>query len=565
MDISVKVVLITIVIIVLVICKIIYDEKKYKNRLIARLKNTWGMPVRNEYSPELMKNITYYYNQVKGENDVDDITCNDIDLDSVYRLLNQTRTSIGEEYLYALLRKPCIDEKELRERERIIEIMSNNPEERLKLQIALSQMGKPGKISVYQYLQGIKNIKCDSKIKHIMLAVLPVISAGFCFFMPDVMILVTVFLIVNNIISYYKSKAKIDAYIQLFGFIVRTIKQGKDIARHKITGIEKYQERLFECTDKFKRFCKNSFLVSGGSQMGGDILDSIGDYFRMIFHIDLIKICTMAEEAARYEKELFEIYEIIGYIDSMISIASYRNGIEEYCIPELVHTQEKSQKNFLEFRELYHPLINEPVKNSLTTDGCILLTGSNASGKSTFIKTVAINAIMAQTIHTVLAKEYHSSYYYIYSSMALRDDLFSNESYYIVEIKSLKRIIDKVKTSEIPVLCFIDEVLRGTNTLERIASSSEILAKLSKSGAMCFAATHDIELTSMLEKYFSNYHFEEHVEENDVLFDYKLRTGRANTRNAIKLLKMIGYDNDITGNAEKHALDFLDRGVWNKL
>ena len=274
----------------------------------------------------------------------------------------------------------------------------------------------------------------------------------------------------------------------------------------------------------------------------------------------------MAKEAAKYEKELFEIYEIIGYIDSMVSIASYRQSLEYYCIPELVHTDSgKSHDIFIECSELYHPLIDEPVKNSIKTDKCVLLTGSNASGKSTFIKTVALNAIMCQTIHTALAKNYHSSYYYIYSSMALRDDLFSNESYYIVEIKSLKRILDKVKSSSVPVLCFIDEVLRGTNTLERIASSSEILAKLSKLGAMCFAATHDIELTSILENYFSNYHFEEHVDDNDVLFDYKLRKGKANTRNAIKLLKMIGYDDDITYNAENHAINFLDTGVWNKI
>jgi len=148
--------------------------------------------------------------------------------------------------------------------------------------------------------------------------------------------------------------------------------------------------------------------------------------------------------------------------------------------------------------------------------------------------------------------------------MALRDDLENSESYYIVEIRSLQRILDKVKESKVPVLCFIDEVLRGTNTLERIASSSEILAYLAGKGAMCFAATHDIELTNMLKKYYVNYHFEEHVDEEDVLFDYRLREGAANTRNAIKLLNMIGYDKVITYNAEKQARDFLKSGLWKE-
>lgn len=107
----------------------------------------------------------------------------------------------------------------------------------------------------------------------------------------------------------------------------------------------------------------------------------------------------------------------------------------------------------------------------------VLLTGSNASGKSTFLKTVAVNGILAQTIHTCLADRYASCFYQMYTSMALRDDLQSQESYYIVEIKSLKRILDHVG-EEVPMICFVDEVLRGTNTVERIAASSQILKSM---------------------------------------------------------------------------------------
>lgn len=216
----------------------------------------------------------------------------------------------------------------------------------------------------------------------------------------------------------------------------------------------------------------------------------------------------------------------------------------------------------MEFTELYHPLLDEPVKNSASADRSILITGSNASGKSVFIKTVALNAIFAQTIYTVLADSYSSCFFNIYSSMALRDDIFSNESYYIVEIKSLKRIIDKASKADIPVLCFIDEVLRGTNTLERIASSSKILEYIADAKAMCFAATHDLELAKILSGRFDNYHFEEKVEENNVVFDYKLRKGTTKTRNAIKLLEMIGYNQHITKGAEKAAQFFLENGFW---
>lgn len=87
------------------------------------------------------------------------------------------------------------------------------------------------------------------------------------------------------------------------------------------------------------------------------------------------------------------------------------------------------------------------------------------------------------------------------------------------------------------MLCFVDEVLRGTNTVERISASTEILKSLSAEQVLCFAATHDVELTELLAKEYDNYHFEEEIVEGDVRFNYRLLTGKATTRNAIKLLE----------------------------
>ena len=105
----------------------------------------------------------------------------------------------------------------------------------------------------------------------------------------------------------------------------------------------------------------------------------------------------------------------------MLAAASYREMMGEWCEPQL--TQAKDRQFYLEADELYHPLLTDPVKNTIHTHRNVLLTGSNASGKSTFIKTVAINAILAQTIHTVLADSYRANFFRIYSYMALRDDI----------------------------------------------------------------------------------------------------------------------------------------------
>lgn len=133
----------------------------------------------------------------------------------------------------------------------------------------------------------------------------------------------------------------------------------------------------------------------------------------------------------------------------------------------------------------------------------------------------------------------------------------------MVEIKSIKRILDRAKGENgRPVLCFVDEVLRGTNTVERIAASTQIMKALAGGRTLCFAATHDVELTRLLEKDYDNYHFEERIAEKDIFFPYKLMAGPAVSRNAIALLNMLGYDEEITAEAEAMAERFLACGRW---
>jgi len=212
---------------------------------------------------------------------------------------------------------------------------------------------------------------------------------------------------------------------------------------------------------------------------------------------------------------------------------------------------------------LIHPLLDNPVPNDLDTASSVLLTGSNASGKSTFLKTVALNAIFAQSICTVLGTKYTAPAFRIYTSMAISDDLIAGESYFISELKSLRRIAD-ADTSKQPLLCVIDEVLRGTNTVERIAASSELLMHLNMENSLCLAATHDIELCALLDGQYRMLHFEETVtEDGDVLFDYVVKDGIATTRNAIKLLSSMGFDRKLVQRANERAERYSALGKWS--
>lgn len=536
------------------------NERNINRKTVNQLKEEWTQIPEEEYTTEKFESLQAYYQSIRDDNlDIDPITWNDLDMNEIFMLMNNTQSAIGEEYLYALLRKPCFSKEELKERNRLIEFFQTRENERIKLQTSLHQIGKLYKISVYEYTNRLGEEKQKSNLPHYFMALGLILSVCLLFIQPSLGGVCTLAFIGINIYYYYKRRAKIEKFLTVFSYLLRLLDNISGIVKLDITEIAFYTDLLKKDSAVFKKFKRGANLLLANNA-GGSIMDTILDYIRMLFHVDLIKYNSMLNFFHKNRNILNRIFINIGFLDSMIAAASFRAKLEYYCLPELT----KGGRPKLSVTKLYHPLIADPVANSITEDQSVLITGSNASGKSTFIKTLALNAILSQTIYTSVSKEYKASYFQIYSSMALRDNLFGNESYYIVEIKSLKRILDRLN-KEIPTLIFIDEVLRGTNTLERIAASSRILVSMAKSNALCFAATHDIELTHILEHYYSNYHFQEKIANNQIIFDYKLYQGRAVSKNAIKLLSLLGYTKDIIESAQKAADDFLNDGEWGKI
>lgn len=551
-----------VALIALIFLKVKNDKQKFERQMNEYLETNWGQVPSQEYSYEKLASIPRYYEAHKDASlDVDDITWNDLDMDRIFMLLNHTESSIGEEYLYCLLRKLQYTKNSLEERNRLITFFSEHPRERKLIQKKLRMMGKLKDISFYEYINRVDALKPHKPyMDYLCLFLLPAAIATL--FIPGIgsygFGIVTAVL-VFNIILYYRRKGQISVFFNVFSYILRLLAYMEELSKVKIEGLEDYLNELSGEISKFKSFRRGAFLAVS-KKSSGSLEDVILDYLRLLTHFDLIKFDHMANDLRSKKENLNRLFEIIGLLDSVIAIASFRELMnQEFCLPEFSKISCQ-----LEARQLYHPLIIDPVKNSISAKTSILLTGSNASGKSTFIKTVAINAILAQTICTALCTYYKGCFFKVYSSMALRDDIMSQESYYIVEIKSLKRIYDE-SGSEIPILCFVDEVLRGTNTAERIAASSQILKALCARNALVFAATHDVELTHILDKYYQNYHFEERIEEDNVLFDYVLREGRATSRNAIKLLALMGYSKEIIEQATDEVNHFLKTNQWNSL
>ncbi|MDO5293845.1 MAG: hypothetical protein Q4F05_13995 [bacterium] len=544
----------------LLLVKSYFDQKKHNEAIRANIRETWGKAPLEEYSEKKMEFLKAYYcaNHDK-DTDLDDITWNDLNMDEIYKLLNHTSTSIGEEYLYAMLRKLSFDQDVLNERGRLADYFSTHEKEREELQFAMRQFGKLNEISLYEYINRTDNIEVQKPWMHYVYALSFFAAIGLIFIHPGLGAIATFAVLANNIIRYNATKAKIAGYFNVFSYLLRMIEGVEMLGKTEMKGLEGYTDQLQKDAKAFRKFKRGAGIVLGGRSAVSGLSEIFLDYIRMIFHVDIIKFNNMLGELRTNKQVVNRMYDQIGLLDSALAIASFRELMGTYSRPELV----KTTKPFMEVTNVYHPLITNPVKNSIYQSKPALVTGSNASGKSTFLRTVAINAVLAQTIDTSLSDSYKGSYFKIYSSMALSDSLLNGESYYMAEIKSLKRILDQMKKGT-PILCFVDEVLRGTNTIERISASAEILKNIAKNNVLCMAATHDIELTNILEDDYTNYHFQEEVKENDVLFDYKLYSGKARSKNAIKLLGMIGYDRSIIDEANKRANTFLETGEWTK-
>ena len=537
-------------------------QVKNQEKLFRRsLRENYGKEIQKEYSLERFARLDSYLERHQEEKQLDDITWNDLGMDEIFRQIDRTYSAAGEEYLYYTLRNIFCGREALEHLEEVVTWLDGQEDTRVRIQLLMKQLGHLGKYSLYDYLDNLDYLGERSNRKMIVGNLLYLPFAGLLFVQPAVGSIGIVVCMLWHILTYFREKKVIEPYIVSFAYVLRLVDVCEELQKQKIPVYEKELGELREALKSLRELRRGSYWGMAGNQgqIGGNPLDILSDYLRMILHLDILQFNCMLQKLRKKTDQVEIMLGIIGYLDMAVAIGGFRRSLEGYCIPEL---EEVTQKAFIDMENGWHPLLSHPVKNTIRADRGVLLTGSNASGKSTFLKMVAVNAVLAQTIHTCTAESYHAPIFRIFSSMALRDSIENGESYYIVEIRSLKRILDVVEERKSPVLCFVDEVLRGTNTVERIAAATQILIHLAESGALGFAATHDIEMTELLKEQYDNYHFEEVIKDGDIMFPYQLLPGKASTRNAIRLLQMMGYNEEIIKKASRQAEHFLETGKW---
>lgn len=539
------------------------NAKRARGQCLDRLYQSYGTFPDREYRAGELEHIAMYSRRHSEEHQIDDITWNDLHMDDVYRRINTCVSAAGDEYLYYRLRTPVYDADAAERAEDCVRFFAEHEAQRREVQDMLFDLGRMGKYSIYEYLDNLDTLGERGNGRYLAGDLLLLMGVLLMFRSLPIGLAVLLVMLCRNIVGYYREYRQIEPYITSFRYINRLLAGAKRMSRRTIPAIAGEQARLAACYRSMRGFIRNSYLIVFTEKGNGNPLGVLADYLRMTTYLDMIQFNRALRAVREHAGQIDEMVTIFGQIETAIAVGSYRRALgDSWCVPRLHY--ERSADRRLVAESLYHPLLASPVSNSVQADRGVLITGSNASGKSTFLRAVALNALLAQTIHTCPADRYEAPVFRICSSMSLRDDLIGGQSYYMVEIRSIKRILDLVKAAEDgrPVLCFVDEVLRGTNTVERIAASTQIMRALAGGNALCFAATHDVELTKLLEREYDNYHFEERMEADDIVFPYRLLKGPATTRNAIALLGALGYDSRIVSEAERMAQRFLAGGGW---
>jgi DNA mismatch repair ATPase MutS len=267
------------------------------------------------------------------------------------------------------------------------------------------------------------------------------------------------------------------------------------------------------------------------------------EIFKTLFLIEPLFLFGVLRRLDTKRDDIEDVFKFVGHIDMLISIASLRAGIDVSCKPTVI------SGNGIIAHKMRHPLIYDCTPNSITmTDKSVLLTGSNMSGKTSFIRAVGLNVITGLTINTCFAEFMSFPLLRVFSAIRISDDLLNDKSYYFEEVLTIKEMIIEGEKNEKNIF-LLDELFKGTNTVERISAGKAVLSALTKNNNIVVVSTHDIELTDFLAEAYELYHFSEIINKNKIDFDYKLKGGRLQNRNAIRILDINDYPKEIVNEA----------------
>ncbi len=523
----------------------LFHKKERKQK--QKIREAFGKPKTEDFDWNAIGRYSDR-NPEKGFQKLSEKTFHDLNLNDLFLYIDRTTSKIGQQFLYNNLWRIPADHSRIEIDEKWIARFEKEEPLRTEVQYILQKLSGNDAYYLCDLFQS-SSIKPPRWLTAAyFLSFTNALALILMFFTPSWFFLSLIITIVNGVL-HYLNKKNIYVYLysmpQLFYLNHVVEKLIRIDFLQKEEGLSDASVRFLRQTAKRLNFFRLDELLRG-DPFG--ILWGISELIKIFFILEPIFLFRVLRGIKDREKDLQEAFAFVGRVDQTISVASLRAGLPYYCRPEII-----ADIKAISFTNITLPLVKDCVSNTLQVDGrSILITGSNMSGKTTFIRTVGINTVMGLTLNTCFAHTFALPRLKIYSAILLNDDLMNDKSFYLEEVQTIGEMID-ISGEKIPHLFLLDEIYKGTNTIERVSGGKAVLSWLNRGNNLVFISTHDIELTELLHKEYALYHFSEQVDERNISFDYKIKPGKMKTRNAIKILELNAYPAALIAEARRLA------------
>lgn len=481
---------------------------------------------------------------------------------SLFKIINTCATEGGRKELADVLkRKTIFNEKQILERQKAIKELAYKVDWRQQLIVAgnLKKI-KKREGNIDEFIRWNKSSNRTSYISSIIAVTFILITicsvlAALKGIVPESFILLD--LIVNYIVIKIMSK-DIKYEINLFESIKNRMSSYTEILR--LIQDEKFEAPYLK--DLQQKLTRNEVRNNGGkytekidcksamkklSRIFNWVGDSKYNAYYFIINITLFSDVFLIRSMEKWREEngvhLEQWIDVMYRIDEMCGFGNLDFEHENWCYPEI------SISSLVNGINIGHPLLNDRcVRNNFSlkeNQKIALITGSNMSGKSTFLRTIGVNLILSYAGAPVCADKFSCGIMNIYTCMRTKDNLEESVSSFYAEILRIKLLIEASKKGE-KVFVLLDEIFKGTNSQDRHTGASILIKQLIGYGGMGLVSTHDLELCDLEKENYNvvNYNFREFYENNKIKFDYILRRGKSETRNAVHLMKLAGIDID---------------------
>lgn len=478
-----------------------------------------------------------------------DKTWDDLNGEALFVRVDRTSSAIGRQYLYSLLRYDRVSG--VSRCEEVVDSFTADKTLREEVRQLLRKLDTSDAYRVIELIDEKKVLPFGWPVGWLyVMQLLPILFLGLLYVTssPWFIGLLAVSLM-GNLWLHYRNKSWLQIYFFSIPCLWRLLKQSEKLLKYpfvrmidgKIAGTLQALRPLQENLSAFRFHVR---LESDAALLAWLLVEVLN----IVFLREVISVTKVFRLLEGRREALHSVFCFWGMIDVLCSVSVLRDELP-------YHTRLKTCQEGETFRadRLYHPLLEDCVSNSLTLCGqSALITGSNMSGKTTFIRAVGVSVLCGKALDTCFAEVFCLlPDTKLHSAIHVEDDLMAGRSLFLQEVQTMKEMLEQSKQGS--CLFLLDELFKGTNTTERIAIAKAVLAALATQRNVVFASTHDIELASLLAGQYSLYHFCETISDDKLSFDYLLKPGPVTERNAIRIIELYGYPAEVVEEARRWA------------